>query len=85
MAGPEHLREIDLPAHVLARWKETAAYLANVNAALLPEVQALEWDCTAHSLTRCAMAARYIAAAEAEPYAGAAKALAAEFEEATKL
>lgn len=84
MATPEHLRETELPAHVLARWKETAAYLANVNAALLPEVQALEWDCTPHSLMRCAMAARYISASEAEPFAGAAKALAAEFEGAAE-
>lgn len=82
MATPEHLREVTVPPHVLERWKDSAAYLAKVNAALLPEVRTLEWDCTPHSLMRCAMAARYIAASEAEPYAGAAKALAAEFEEA---
>lgn len=76
------LRQINVPEYVFARWRETAAYLANVNAALQPEVQTLAWDCTPHNLMRCAMAARYIAASEVEPYSGTAKALAVEFEAA---
>lgn len=81
-SAPNYLREISLPQHVLERWKETAAHLAKVNAALLPEVQALDWQCTPQNLARCAMAARYIAASEAESCAAIANALAAEFEEA---
>ncbi|RTL72817.1 MAG: hypothetical protein EKK41_02785 [Hyphomicrobiales bacterium] len=75
------LREISVPSNVHDRWKATAAYLATVNAALVPEVAALAWECTPWALGRCAAAARYIAASEAEPYAGTAKALAVEFEE----
>lgn len=81
---PDQYRDIALPAEVLDRRKQAAAHLVAVNAALVPEVADLAWECTPRALGRCAAAVRYIAASEAEPYAGAARALAAEFEEAAQ-
>lgn len=78
---PPHLRPIALAADTFARWRKTAHWIANVNVLLLKEVNALSWDCNAYSLWRCADVARYIAAGAGEPYAGAARSLAVEFED----
>lgn len=77
----EHTQPLEVPAHMLARWREQAQWIAKVEPLVMLEVADLAHDCTPHRLMRCAKAARYVAATAVEPYAGGAKSLAAEFEE----
>lgn len=75
-----HLKVVEIPAGVLARWRDQAEWLATIEPLVLMEIRDLDHDCTRHRLRRCAKAARWLATIADEPYRGGARALAVELE-----